>query len=81
MGRKSGQEEKRTRILEALHACLLEKPFDRTSIKDIARAAGVNHGLLHYYFRSKEDILLHYIDHVIARYKAMFEKWQAEKQG
>jgi TetR/AcrR family transcriptional regulator, transcriptional repressor of bet genes len=81
MGRKNGQEEKRTRIVEALHICLTEKPFDQTSIKDIARAAGVNHGLLHYYFRSKEDILLHYIDHVIGRYKAMFEQWLMEKQA
>ena len=81
MGRKNGQEEKRTRILDALHICLTEKPFDQTSIKDIARAADVNHGLLHYYFRSKEDILLHYIDHVIGRYKAMFEQWLAQKQA
>lgn len=81
MARKNAQEEKRTRILEALHICLTEKPFDQTSIKDIARAAGVNHGLLHYYFRSKEDILLHYIDHVIGRYKAMFEQWLTEKQA
>lgn len=81
MARKNAQEEKRTRILEALHVCLTEKPFDQTSIKDIARTAGVNHGLLHYYFRSKEDILLHYIDHVIGRYKAMFEKWLTEKQA
>ncbi len=81
MGRKNAQEEKRTRILEALHVCLTEKPFDQTSIKDIAREAGVNHGLLHYYFQSKEDILLHYIDHVIGRYKAMFEQWLTEKQA
>jgi AcrR family transcriptional regulator len=81
MGRKNGQEEKRTRILDALHICLTEKPFDQTSIKDIARVAGVNHGLLHYYFRSKEDILLHYIDHVIGRYKAMFEQWLMKKQA
>lgn len=81
MGRKNGQEEKRTRILDALHICLTEKPFDQTSIKDIARTAGVNHGLLHYYFRSKEDILIHYIDHVIGRYKTMFGQWLAEKQA
>jgi len=37
-----------------------DKPFDQTFIKDIAQAAGVNHGLLHYYFKSKEDILIHY---------------------
>jgi TetR/AcrR family transcriptional repressor of bet genes len=81
MARKNGQEEKRTGILDALHICLAEKPFDQTSIKDIARAAGVNHGLLHYYFRSKEDILIHYIDYIIGRYKVMFKQWLMEKQA
>ncbi|MBI5552856.1 MAG: TetR/AcrR family transcriptional regulator [Desulfobacterales bacterium] len=79
MGRKNVQEEKRIRIMEALNLCLQEKSFDQTSIKDIARAAEVNHGLLHYYFKSKEDILINYIDFVILHYKATFETLLAEK--
>ncbi len=70
-------EDKRNLILEALNTCIHEKPFDQTSIKDIARAAGVNHGLLHYYFKNKEDILIHYIDYVIHHYKRMFADWLA----
>ncbi len=79
MGRKNVQEEKRIRIMEALNLCLQEKSFDQTSIKDIARAADVNHGLLHYYFKSKEDILINYIDFVILHYKATFETLLAER--
>lgn len=79
MARKSVQEEKRIRILEALNACLQEKSFDQTSIKDIARAAGVNHGLLHYYFKSKEDILINYIDYVILHYKGLFAAWLGDR--
>lgn len=79
MPRKIGQEEKRIRILQALDQCLQEKPFDQTSIKDIARAAGVNHGLLHYYFKNKEDILINYIDYIILHYRSMFERWYSEK--
>ncbi len=81
MGRKSVQEEKRVRIMEALNQCLQEKSFDQTSIKDIARAAQVNHGLLHYYFKSKEDILINYIDFVIDHYKSMFAVLLAEKEN
>jgi AcrR family transcriptional regulator len=81
MGRKNVQEEKRIRIMEALNLCLQEKSFDQTSIKDIARAADVNHGLLHYYFKSKEDILINYIDFVILHYKATFETLLAEKSA
>jgi AcrR family transcriptional regulator len=71
--------DKKDRILEALTACLQTKPFEKTSIRDIAREAGVNHGLLHYYFKSKEDILLHYIDHVIGLYRGLFNDWFSEQ--
>jgi len=79
MPRNNSQEEKRIHILQALDQCLREKPFDRTSIKDIARAAGVNHGLLHYYFKGKDDILLNYIDYTIDHYLSMFDHWYREK--
>jgi len=75
MPRKKDQEEKKIQILEALNLCLQDKPFDKTSIKDIARVAGVNHGLLHYYFKNKEDILTQYIEHVIDHYKSLFIDW------
>ncbi len=73
--------DKKTQILEALNQCLQAKPFDQTSIKDIAQAAGVNHGLLHYYFKNKEDILIHYIDYVIDHYRALFADWLSQKEG
>jgi AcrR family transcriptional regulator len=75
MPRKNIKEEKRKQILEALDACLLKKPFLKTSIKDIAREAGVNHGVLHYYFKNKDDILLHYIDYTIEKYNAVYTEW------
>jgi len=71
----NSQKEKRLKISEALHQCLLKKPFDQTSIKEIAAEANVAPGLLHYYYKSKEDILLHYIDFVIDTYQSSFNKW------
>ncbi|RPJ82814.1 MAG: TetR/AcrR family transcriptional regulator [Deltaproteobacteria bacterium] len=80
MTRKSVQQERRRQIMEALHKCLLKKPFDQTSIKDIAATARINHGMLHYYFKSKDDILLNYIEYVIERYKTLFEDWIDSKR-
>jgi AcrR family transcriptional regulator len=77
MGRKIVQEERRLQIIEALYTCLLKKPFKETSIKDIARVAGVNHGVLHYYFTGKEEILLTFLDHVILKYKTDFYEYMA----
>jgi TetR/AcrR family transcriptional repressor of bet genes len=75
MARKKVQEQRRLQILRALDTCLQEKSFEKTSIKDIARGAGVNHGVLHYYFSGKEDILLNYIDYVIDDYQAQAREW------
>lgn len=79
MSRKIVRHERRKEILQALHECLKEKPFHKTTIKDIAQKAGINHGMLHYYFEDKEDILLNYIDFTAdryrnARYKAFQDK-------
>lgn len=74
MARKSVREERKKQILEALDHCLLEKSFQQTSIKDISRIAKVNHGVLHYYFKSKEDILLHYIDYVVDYFKGQVQE-------
>lgn len=78
MPKKKGSD-KRIQILEALNRCLQNKPFDKTSIKDIAQAADVNHGLLHYYFKSKEDILIQYIDYVIDHYRNMVKERFSDK--
>jgi len=73
------RHERRIQILEALHRCLLEKPFHQTTIKEIARKAGVNHGLLHYYFENKQDLLLKYIDYTFDNYYREFSDRFAQR--
>jgi AcrR family transcriptional regulator len=43
-------------ILLAAEELFLEKGFSATKTTEIAEAAGVNHAMLHYYFRSKEKL-------------------------
>jgi AcrR family transcriptional regulator len=74
MGRKPVRDERRKQILEAVHTCLLEKPFHKTSIKDIAQKAGLNHGALHYYFKNKEDLLLEYIEYIANKFMNKFDE-------
>ena len=74
MARSQVRDERKKQILKALDECLQEKSFEKTSIKDIARVAGVNHGVLHYYFKNKEDILLQYIDYVVDDFKRQVQE-------
>ncbi len=79
MGRKSIQQERRLQILKGLNRCLLKKPYRETTIKDIAAETGINHGMLHYYYRDKEDILLNFVEYILGKYKQEFLTW-IEKQ-
>jgi len=78
MGRKPVRDERRKQILDAVHQCLLEKPFHKTSIKDIACKAGLNHGALHYYFENKEHILLEYIDYTKTHFDKVYNDFLTE---
>ena len=48
----------RKRILQAAFTVLSKQGYENTSIKEIADEAGVAQGLVHYYFKSKQQLVL-----------------------
>src|SRR5205823_8095821 len=48
----------RTKILEAAFQILARQGYENTSIKDIAEEAGVAQGLVHYHFKSKQQLVV-----------------------
>ncbi|MFE7752830.1 TetR family transcriptional regulator [Streptomyces sp. NPDC057428] len=46
----------RTRILEAARAEFAERGYDKTSMRGIAKAAGVDAALVHHYFGTKDEV-------------------------
>lgn len=58
MSRATMRDERRNQIILALKDCLREKSYTETSIKDIANKANLAPGLIHYYFNTKEEILI-----------------------
>lgn len=55
-------QNKEQAILEAAEREFLAKGFDGARTISIARAAGVTHAMLHYYFRTKENIFERILD-------------------
>ena len=53
--KKTSLEEQ---ILQTAEELFLEKGFDATSTTDIARKASCNQALVHYYFRTKENLFM-----------------------
>ncbi|MFJ2708629.1 TetR family transcriptional regulator [Streptomyces sp. NPDC087428] len=46
----------RTRILEAARTEFAERGYDKTSVRGIAKAAGVDAALVHHYFGTKDEV-------------------------
>lgn len=55
-------QNKEQAILEAAEREFLAKGFDGARTTSIAQAAGVTHAMLHYYFRTKENIFERILD-------------------
>jgi TetR/AcrR family transcriptional repressor of bet genes len=58
MARPSNTVERRTQIARALLAVMAREGYERASIADVARVAGVAPGLVHYHFENKLEILV-----------------------
>ena len=65
---------RRSQIVRAAAAVLGRQGYAETSLKDVAREAGVAPGLLHYYFESKEELLL---EVVMVTERQMVASWKA----
>lgn len=65
---------RRGQIVQAASAVLARQGYGDTSLKDVAREAGVAPGLLHYYFESKQELLL---EVVVRMEREVISDWQA----
>src|SRR5437588_4821128 len=67
----------RARILRAAFRRLLEDGYVRLSTRDVAAEAGVNHALIHYYFGTKDKLVLAALDdtnnQLLERQQNMYE--------
>jgi AcrR family transcriptional regulator len=50
--------KRRAEIIEATFFCIALKGYSNITMQNIADSAGVSKGVIHYYFRSKEDLFL-----------------------
>ncbi len=67
MARPSNTEERRRQIVQGLLRVMAERGYERASIAEIAKAAGLSPGLVHYHFTEKQEILLTLVEQLAAR--------------
>ena len=74
-------QERIRHIIDASAAVLARDGYAGTSMKDIAREAGVAQGLIHYYFGSKEDLVLAVVRQACAEMLEETRRSFSEAQG
>ena len=75
MSPKLGMELiRRKQILEATFNCLIKKGYHDITMQDIACESNVSKGLLHYYFKSKENLFFEMLDTIIQKFVKDVEK-------
>jgi len=81
----------RERILDATFRRLVTEGYAALSVREIARDAGVNHALINYHFRTKDQLVIDVLDamnqRLLARQTAMYdsgssfaEKWASARR-
>jgi AcrR family transcriptional regulator len=64
----------RNRILSAARQVLAVQGLDRFTTRRVAAAAGVSHGMVHYHFRDKRDLILALVEHARADWVEPLER-------
>ena len=68
----------RERILDATFRRLVSEGYAALSIREIAKDAGVNHALINYHFRSKDQLVIEVLDaenqRLLSRQASMYER-------
>lgn len=74
---KGDPTQTRERILDATFRRLVSEGYAALSVREIAKDAGVNHALINYHFRSKDQLVIDVLDamnqRLLARQAAMYE--------
>lgn len=80
-GPSPAAQERINHIIEAAATVLAAQGYANTSIKDIAREAGIAQGLVHYYFGSKEVLVLAVLGETCAKMLDETRRSFSESQG
>lgn len=65
MGRPSNTEQRKQEIIHSLLRVMARQGYAKSSIQAIAKEAGLAPGLIHYHFKTKQDILLGLVNWIV----------------
>jgi AcrR family transcriptional regulator len=67
------REARRAQLIESTIETLAARGYSRTTLTEVARAAGLSHGLVLFHFETKEKLLSETLNHLADEYR---QNWQ-----
>lgn len=80
MGRPSNTHERKREISTALLRVMAEQGYEKASIQAIAKEAGLASGLIHYHFKTKQEILLSAVNWIVNSVEGRLIQLQEKEQ-
>lgn len=68
--RKMSRESRRTQLIESTIETLALRGYARTTLSEVARTAGLSHGLVNFHFETKEKLLSETLAYLAEEYRA-----------
>ncbi len=76
--RKASREARRGQLIEATIEVLASRGYSRMTLTDVAKLAGLSHGLVNFHFETKEKLLAETLRYLSDEYR---ENWMAALEG
>ena len=73
MGRKSNAAEKRSQIVTAFCDCVIDLGLDKATMGEVAARVGMDRSTMHYYFRTREELVAEATQHITHFYVERIE--------
>lgn len=65
--------ERKSQIVKATVACITKYGYHNFSMQDVAKAAGVSKGIIHYYFLNKDDLMMSVLSEVASNIEKILQ--------
>lgn len=69
MPRKLSRDARRTQLIEATIEAIAQHGYSRTTMSQVARSAGLSHGLVNFHFETKEKLFVAVLLHLADEYR------------
>jgi len=74
-------QERKVQIIKATLLCINKQGYNNLSMQDVAKQAGISKGIIHYYFKNKQDLMASLLEMILTEIEVLLLKIDTEKSA